>query len=164
MTAAVNQTETQLSLVEMEDQGSKNKRPASELMEVKVDVQSEDLNSTHSDTRPLIQDRDPKRINKSLKVTNVHCHRDLINIKHTLTENTQQKSHDEVCHFPLEKQRQTSKINKPAAHALHTTPPISIEIDVTCNAELKQKSMCGSSDKLNFLEMIHDDEEESVYR
>ncbi|XP_038553919.1 caveolin-2-like [Micropterus salmoides] len=69
MTAAVNQTETQLSLVEMEDQGSKNKRPASELMEVKVDVQSEDLNSTHSDTRPLIQDRDPKRINKSLKVT-----------------------------------------------------------------------------------------------
>uniref|UniRef100_A0A3Q3F6Q6 Caveolin n=2 Tax=Labrus bergylta TaxID=56723 RepID=A0A3Q3F6Q6_9LABR len=39
-------------------------------MEVKVDVQSEEMNSNHSDTsQALIQDRDPKRINKSLKVT-----------------------------------------------------------------------------------------------
>lgn len=82
MTAAVNQVETQLNFVEMEDQTLQDERPAGELMEVKVDVQSEDLNSTHSDTRPLIYVRDPKRINKSLKVTNVRRHIDLINIKH----------------------------------------------------------------------------------
>ncbi|XP_051271170.1 caveolin-2-like [Dicentrarchus labrax] len=69
MTTAVDQAETQLNSVEMEDERSKDKRQAEELMEVKVDVQSEDLNSTHRDTRPLIHDRDPKRINKSLKVT-----------------------------------------------------------------------------------------------
>ncbi|XP_041639513.1 caveolin-2-like [Cheilinus undulatus] len=40
------------------------------MMEVKVDLQSEDLNSSHSDTsRALNQDRDPKKINKCLKVT-----------------------------------------------------------------------------------------------
>ncbi|KAK9529066.1 hypothetical protein VZT92_013183 [Zoarces viviparus] len=36
---------------------------------IKVNVQSEDLNSTHSDASPLVHDRDPKRVNKSLKVT-----------------------------------------------------------------------------------------------
>lgn len=76
MTAAVNQAETLLNFVEMEDQRLKDERPAGELMEVKVDVQGEDLNPTQRDTRPLIHDRDPKRINKSLKVTNVHRHRD----------------------------------------------------------------------------------------
>ncbi|XP_074490468.1 caveolin-2-like [Sebastes fasciatus] len=69
MTTAFNRARTELNLVEMEDQRLKDMRPAEELMEVTVDVQSEDLNSTHSYTRPLIQDRDPKGINKSLKVT-----------------------------------------------------------------------------------------------
>lgn len=78
MTAAVDQAEAQLDSADMED-----RRPAGELVEVKVDVQSEDLNSRRGDARPLIHDRDPKGVNKSLKVTNVHRHRDLINIKHT---------------------------------------------------------------------------------
>uniref|UniRef100_UPI0037E7C4AA caveolin-2-like n=1 Tax=Semicossyphus pulcher TaxID=241346 RepID=UPI0037E7C4AA len=39
-------------------------------MEVKVDVQSEDPGSTHGDTSwALIHDRDPRGINRSLKVT-----------------------------------------------------------------------------------------------
>lgn len=80
MTTAFNRARTELNLVEMEDQRLKDMRPAEELMEVTVDVQSEDLNSTHSYTRPLIQDRDPKGINKSLKVTSEHCHWGLINI------------------------------------------------------------------------------------
>ncbi|XP_076606748.1 caveolin-2-like [Chaetodon auriga] len=67
MNTAVNQDETQLNLAEMEDQRLKDRRSAGELMEVKV--QSEDLNSTSSDTRPLIHDRDPKKVNKNLKVT-----------------------------------------------------------------------------------------------
>lgn len=83
MTTAVDRAERQLNFVEMEDERLKDLRPAGELMEVKVDVQSEDLNSTHRDTRPLMHDRDPKRVNKSLKVTDVHHHRDLINIKRT---------------------------------------------------------------------------------
>ncbi|XP_037636338.1 caveolin-2-like [Sebastes umbrosus] len=69
MTTAFNRAGTQLILVEMEDQRLKDMRPAEELMEVKVDGQSEDLNSTHSGKGPLIHDRDPKGINKSLKVT-----------------------------------------------------------------------------------------------
>ncbi|KAJ4927528.1 hypothetical protein JOQ06_015255 [Pogonophryne albipinna] len=69
MTTAFNRVGTQLNLVEMEDQRLKDERPAEELMEVKVDVQSEDLNSTHSDTRPQIQGRDPKGVNTILKVT-----------------------------------------------------------------------------------------------
>ncbi len=81
MTTAVNQAETQFNIVRMENQRLKDKRQGEELMEVKVDVQSEDPNSTHSNTKPLIEDRDPKRINKSLKVTTVHHHGDLINIK-----------------------------------------------------------------------------------
>lgn len=72
MTTAVNQAETQLNLVEMEDRRLKDNRPARDLVEVQVDLQSEDLNSNHSDTRTLIHDRDPKRVNTSLKVTNVH--------------------------------------------------------------------------------------------
>ena len=83
MTTAVDQAETQLNLVKMEDQRLKDKRAAGELMEVKVDAAPEDLNSTHSDKRPLLHDRDPKRVNKSLKVTNVHHHRDLTKLKHT---------------------------------------------------------------------------------
>ena len=54
-------------------------------MEVKVDVPSGDPNSTHSDARPLLLERDPKGVNKSLKVPNVQCHRDLINIEHKQT-------------------------------------------------------------------------------
>ncbi|KAM6947107.1 caveolin-2-like [Lycodopsis pacificus] len=52
----------------MEDQGLNDARTM-ELMEIKVNVQSEDLNSTLSDASPLVHDRDPKRVNKSLKVT-----------------------------------------------------------------------------------------------
>ncbi|XP_049438954.1 caveolin-2-like [Epinephelus fuscoguttatus] len=69
MITAVNQAGTQLKLEEMEDQRLRDEGPEVELMDVKVDVQSDDLSSTHSDTRPLIHDRDPKGINKSLKVT-----------------------------------------------------------------------------------------------
>uniref|UniRef100_A0A3Q1IUL7 Caveolin n=2 Tax=Anabas testudineus TaxID=64144 RepID=A0A3Q1IUL7_ANATE len=39
------------------------------LMEVKMDVESADLDSTHHNTGRLTQDRDPKGVNKSLKVT-----------------------------------------------------------------------------------------------
>lgn len=78
-------------------------------MEVKVDVPSGGPNSTHSDARPLLHDRDPKGGNKSLKVTNVQCHRDLINIEHTLTifftDKTQHRPQVEVCNLCVEKQR-----------------------------------------------------------
>ncbi|CAN9511700.1 unnamed protein product [Ophioblennius macclurei] len=47
----------------MKDQG-----PAGELMEVEVDVHSEERDSTHGDRKPVVHDRDPKRINSSLKV------------------------------------------------------------------------------------------------
>lgn len=50
---------------------------------MEVDIQSEELDSTHSNTRPLIQDRDPKGVNKSLKVNNVIRYQDLHNINHT---------------------------------------------------------------------------------
>nr|XP_046241222.1 caveolin-2-like [Scatophagus argus] len=69
MTTAVSQAETQLNLLEMEDQRLKDSRPAGEPMEVRVDVQSEDLNSTPGDTKSLIHGRDPKNVNKCLKVT-----------------------------------------------------------------------------------------------
>ncbi|XP_068450908.1 caveolin-2-like [Clinocottus analis] len=68
MTTAINRAGTQLNLVEMEDQGL-NDTGTMELMEVKVYAQSEDLNSIHSDARPPIHDRDPKRVNTSLKVS-----------------------------------------------------------------------------------------------
>lgn len=77
MTTAIIQAETQLNLVEMEDQRSKDKRPAGKSFEAKVDIQSEDLDSIHTNTRPLIQDRDPKGVNKSLKVNNVVRYQDL---------------------------------------------------------------------------------------
>lgn len=83
MITAVNQAGTQLKLEEMEDQRLRDEGPEVELMDVKVDVQSDDLSSTHSDTRPLIHDRDPKGINKSLKVMSVQHHRGLININYT---------------------------------------------------------------------------------
>ncbi|XP_029990848.1 caveolin-2-like [Sphaeramia orbicularis] len=38
-------------------------------MEVNVEMQSNDLDSTHSSTKPGIHDRDPKRVNQCLKVT-----------------------------------------------------------------------------------------------
>ncbi|XP_053171484.1 caveolin-2-like [Scomber japonicus] len=47
----------------------KQKKTIREQMDVIVEVQSEDLHSSHRDVRPLIHDRDPKRVNKSLKVT-----------------------------------------------------------------------------------------------
>ncbi|XP_012715727.2 caveolin-2-like [Fundulus heteroclitus] len=47
--------------MEMDEQRLKS----GELMEVKVDV---DLDFTQSDTGPQIEDRDPKRVNSSLKV------------------------------------------------------------------------------------------------
>ncbi|KAM8756313.1 caveolin-2-like [Acanthopagrus schlegelii] len=53
----------------MEERRLKDKGPAGELMEVKVDVPTDDPNSTHSDARPPLHDRDPKGVNKSLKVT-----------------------------------------------------------------------------------------------
>ncbi|XP_047439538.1 caveolin-2-like [Mugil cephalus] len=52
----------------MEEQRLKEARAAEDLMEIKVDVNSEDLDSSHFDTRPLVYDRDPKRVNSSLKV------------------------------------------------------------------------------------------------
>ncbi|XP_075967262.1 caveolin-2-like [Anarhichas minor] len=52
MTTAVNRARTQNNLVEMEDQGL-NATRTMELMEIKVNVQSQDLNSTHSDAMSL---------------------------------------------------------------------------------------------------------------
>ncbi|XP_022047921.1 caveolin-2-like [Acanthochromis polyacanthus] len=52
----------------MEEQRLKDEGAAGEPMEVKLDVDAEELDCSRSDTRPLIQDRDPKRINSSLKV------------------------------------------------------------------------------------------------
>uniref|UniRef100_A0A3P8TDX6 Caveolin n=1 Tax=Amphiprion percula TaxID=161767 RepID=A0A3P8TDX6_AMPPE len=52
----------------MEEPRLKDERAAGEVMEVKVDVDAEDLDCSRSDTRPLIHDRDPKRISNSLKV------------------------------------------------------------------------------------------------
>ncbi|KAF7661943.1 hypothetical protein LDENG_00250280 [Lucifuga dentata] len=78
MTAADQQTETQLTLGDMEEQeesdlwssqGIPHKKAPAEEMEVKVKIESEDLDSAHSDRRPLIHDRDPKGVNKCLKVT-----------------------------------------------------------------------------------------------
>ncbi|XP_072239257.1 caveolin-2-like [Leuresthes tenuis] len=52
----------------MEDERLKDTRLSEELMDVKVDVHSEDLHTTNSDVKSTIQDRDPKRINNNLKV------------------------------------------------------------------------------------------------
>ncbi|XP_041836943.1 caveolin-2-like [Melanotaenia boesemani] len=52
----------------MEDQGLKDTRLSEELVEVKVDVHSEDVDFIHDDVRPLIHNRDPKRVNSNLKV------------------------------------------------------------------------------------------------
>lgn len=75
--------ETRLNL---EDMGEKEEYPlwslggfpqergaAGEHTEVEMEVegQAEDAGSVHSDTRPLVQDRDPKGVNKCLKVTDV---------------------------------------------------------------------------------------------
>lgn len=81
-------------------------------MEVKVDVEAEDPHSSHSDTRPLTDDRDPKSINKSLKVTNVHRHMALNNIKHVKQ------------HMPWAKKQTTYQGRKGevTAHTMHTTP------------------------------------------
>lgn len=54
-----------------------------ELVEVKVNAQSEYLNAIISDASPLIHDRDPKRVNKNLKVTSVYCHWGLIQGEYT---------------------------------------------------------------------------------
>ncbi|TNN85641.1 Caveolin-2 [Liparis tanakae] len=67
MTTAVNRARTRLDVVEMEPQGF-NDKGTMELVEVKVNAQSEDLNAILSDASPSIHDRDPKRVNKSLKV------------------------------------------------------------------------------------------------
>lgn len=67
----------------MEDERLKEKRPSGELQEVKVDVHSGDLDIIHSDARPVIHDRDPKRVNTSLKVTNVHQHEPAQRIRST---------------------------------------------------------------------------------
>ncbi|XP_029006905.1 caveolin-2-like [Betta splendens] len=55
----------------MEARRLKDKRPAGKSSEARVDVQSEHLDSTHTDADagPLVQDRDPTGINQSLKVT-----------------------------------------------------------------------------------------------
>ncbi|KAM9758329.1 caveolin-2-like [Menidia menidia] len=50
----------------MEDETINATRLPEELVDVKVDVHFEDLHC--SDVKPMIQDRDPKRINNSLKV------------------------------------------------------------------------------------------------
>ncbi|XP_071394267.1 caveolin-2-like [Centroberyx affinis] len=78
MTTEDKLAETQLNLEDMEEQeegtlwsslGAPHKKAAGEQMEVQVEIQSEDLDSTHSDTRPLVQDRDPRGVNKCLRVT-----------------------------------------------------------------------------------------------
>lgn len=71
----------------MEDERLKDKRPLGELLKVKVDVHSEALDFIHSDTRPVIYDRDPKKVNSSLKVTNVQP-------AETWAENTQYRTRD----------------------------------------------------------------------
>ncbi|KAM3621932.1 uncharacterized protein V6R79_017955 [Siganus canaliculatus] len=53
----------------MDEETGQGRRSATELMDIRVDVPSEDLNPTQGHTKPLIYDRDPKRINQSLKVT-----------------------------------------------------------------------------------------------
>ena len=68
----------------MEDERLKDTRLSEELMDVKVDVHSEDLHTTNSDVKSTIQDRDPKRINNNLKVFLVHRHED--DLKHTQTK------------------------------------------------------------------------------
>uniref|UniRef100_A0A667X3L0 Caveolin n=1 Tax=Myripristis murdjan TaxID=586833 RepID=A0A667X3L0_9TELE len=71
-------SETQLNTEDMEEQeetsmwssqGLPHKKAAEEQIGIQVEVQSEDLDSSHSDTMPLIQSRDPKGVNKCLKVT-----------------------------------------------------------------------------------------------
>ncbi|XP_061584484.1 caveolin-2-like [Cololabis saira] len=52
----------------MEDQRLKGRRPSEEMMEVTVDVESEDQDINYSNSRPRIHDRDPKRVNSNLKV------------------------------------------------------------------------------------------------
>ncbi|XP_013864471.1 caveolin-2 isoform X2 [Austrofundulus limnaeus] len=52
----------------MVDQRLKDTSPHGEMMEVRVDLHSEELDSTLEDVRPLIHDRDPKRVNSNLKV------------------------------------------------------------------------------------------------
>ncbi|KAM4613776.1 caveolin-2-like [Polymixia lowei] len=70
--------ETRLDLEDAEEQeesppwssrGLPRKNTAGEQTDVEVDVQDEDMDSTHSDVRPLVQDRDPKGVNRCLKVT-----------------------------------------------------------------------------------------------
>lgn len=97
----------------MEERRLKDKGPAGELMEVKVDVPTGDPNSTHSDARPPRHDRDPKGVNKSLKVTNVQCHRDLINTEHTqpffflFTDKTQRRPQAEEFNLCAEEKQRT---------------------------------------------------------
>lgn len=76
MTTAFIQAEAQLNSVEMEEHRLKDNRPAGKSSEAKVDIQSEHLDSTHTKARLLIQDRDPKGINQSLKVKNVSRYKD----------------------------------------------------------------------------------------
>ncbi|KAM6927450.1 caveolin-2-like [Xenentodon cancila] len=52
----------------MEDQGLEGRRPSEEIMDVKVEVQSEDWVINQSNSKPLIHDRDPKRVHSNLKV------------------------------------------------------------------------------------------------
>ncbi|XP_037535471.1 caveolin-2-like [Nematolebias whitei] len=52
----------------MEERRLEDARAQEEMMEVKVDLYSDELDSDLGDERPLIQDRDPNRVNSSLKV------------------------------------------------------------------------------------------------
>lgn len=63
--------ETQLSEVEMEKRRLEDTRAQEEMTEVKVDLHSDELDSDLGDERPLIQSRDPNRVNSSLKVKTV---------------------------------------------------------------------------------------------
>lgn len=66
--------ETQLDEAEMEERRLEDAGAQEEMMEVKVDLHSDELDSDLGDERPLIQDRDPNRVNSSLKVKTLHCH------------------------------------------------------------------------------------------
>ncbi|KAM3877830.1 caveolin-2-like [Diretmus argenteus] len=74
MTTQAKLTEAQLNLEDIGEQEEStlwsSQGTAGEQMEVEVEVQAiQDLHSTHSERRLLVQDRDPKGVNKCLKVT-----------------------------------------------------------------------------------------------
>lgn len=84
MTTGRTPAETRLDLEDIEEQGIPPGRHTAEgLLEEVVEVEAEEPAqeddsvslsiSIHSYTRPLVKDRDPRGVNKCLKVTDTHC-------------------------------------------------------------------------------------------